>query len=218
MLFIVHSQQFGNPRPFLFISTKNRLQDSKRHEEMIISFLYVWLFWHLQVKNFIFWDITPCIPLKVNQPFGGTCRFHLQDRKISQARNQHDAGSKHGFISQKTEYFITIAVITANSASLEVFPKFKGYQKFYNSHLKYTKILHETWMHKADTDIQVILCCPTFWLLRNQSMPKVLILLDITLSSPTAALFHGSISCYIKSRLSKESVQIRGFLNIFVTS
>jgi hypothetical protein len=26
----------------------------------------------------IFWDITPCSPLKVNRRFGGTCRFHLQ--------------------------------------------------------------------------------------------------------------------------------------------
>jgi hypothetical protein len=27
-------------------------------------------------------------PLKVNRRFGGTCRLHLQGRKISQARNQ----------------------------------------------------------------------------------------------------------------------------------
>jgi hypothetical protein len=29
----------------------------------------------------IFWDITPRNPLKVNQRFGGTYRFHLQGRK-----------------------------------------------------------------------------------------------------------------------------------------
>jgi hypothetical protein len=41
----------------------------------------------------IFCDITPCSPLKVNRRFGGTCRLHLQRRRISQARNQRDGGS-----------------------------------------------------------------------------------------------------------------------------
>jgi hypothetical protein len=39
-------------------------------------------------KSSVFWDITPCSPLKVNRPFEGTCRLHLQGRRISQARNQ----------------------------------------------------------------------------------------------------------------------------------
>jgi hypothetical protein len=29
------------------------------------------------VKSSIFWDITPCSPLKVNRRFGGTCRLHI---------------------------------------------------------------------------------------------------------------------------------------------
>jgi hypothetical protein len=29
-------------------------------------------------KATIFWDITPCSPLKVNRRFGGTYRLHLQ--------------------------------------------------------------------------------------------------------------------------------------------
>jgi hypothetical protein len=40
------------------------------------------------MKSSIFWDITPRSPLKVNNRFGRTCRLHLQDRRISQARNQ----------------------------------------------------------------------------------------------------------------------------------
>jgi hypothetical protein len=40
------------------------------------------------MKLFIFWDITPCSPLIVNRRFGGTCR------RISQARNQCEAGTK----------------------------------------------------------------------------------------------------------------------------
>jgi hypothetical protein len=43
------------------------------------------------MKNILFWDITPCSPLKVNPLFGGTYRLHLQGRRISQARNQQVA-------------------------------------------------------------------------------------------------------------------------------
>jgi hypothetical protein len=31
----------------------------------------------------MYWHITPCSPLKFNWIFGGTCRFHLQGRRIS---------------------------------------------------------------------------------------------------------------------------------------
>jgi hypothetical protein len=43
------------------------------------------------MKSSIFWDITLCSPLKVNQRLGGTCHLHVQDRRISQERNQHEA-------------------------------------------------------------------------------------------------------------------------------
>jgi hypothetical protein len=36
------------------------------------------------MKISIFWDTTPSSPLKDNRCFGGTCRLHLQDRRISQ--------------------------------------------------------------------------------------------------------------------------------------
>jgi hypothetical protein len=39
-------------------------------------------------KSSFFWGISPCRQLKVNWLFGGTCRLHLQGRRISQARNQ----------------------------------------------------------------------------------------------------------------------------------
>jgi hypothetical protein len=38
----------------------------------------------------MFSDITPCITLKVNYRFGGTCRFLHQGRRISRARNQRE--------------------------------------------------------------------------------------------------------------------------------
>jgi uncharacterized protein YjiK len=45
------------------------------------------------MKSTIFWDIKPCSPLKVNRFFGGKYRLHLQGRRISEARYQHEAGS-----------------------------------------------------------------------------------------------------------------------------
>jgi hypothetical protein len=42
------------------------------------------------MKNPIFWKITPCSLLKIIRCFGGTCCFHLQDRRVSQAGNQHE--------------------------------------------------------------------------------------------------------------------------------
>jgi hypothetical protein len=35
------------------------------------------------MKSSVFWDITPCSPLKVNRHFGGTYRLHLQNIRIS---------------------------------------------------------------------------------------------------------------------------------------
>jgi hypothetical protein len=43
------------------------------------------------MKGSVLWDITPCTPLKVNRRFEGTCRLHLQGRKVSHARNQREA-------------------------------------------------------------------------------------------------------------------------------
>jgi hypothetical protein len=39
-------------------------------------------------------DVSKCSPLEFDGRFGGTYPIHLQGRKISQARNQCEAGSK----------------------------------------------------------------------------------------------------------------------------
>jgi hypothetical protein len=52
--------------------------------------------WHPLTS--IFLDVTSCSLLKVNWHFGGTCHAHLQGQRISQARNQHEAGSKQSFM------------------------------------------------------------------------------------------------------------------------
>jgi hypothetical protein len=84
------------------------------------------------LNSSIFWDITTCSPVKVNWLFRGTCRLHLQGRRISQARNQCESrwqaawlilrpwrwrrhvpqkrrlnfNGLHDVISQKTELFM----------------------------------------------------------------------------------------------------------------
>jgi hypothetical protein len=70
------------------------------------------------MKSSTFRDITPCSLLKVNGHFGGTFCLHRQGRRISQERNQHEAGSKqslifnglHGIMSQKVELFKEILI------------------------------------------------------------------------------------------------------------
>jgi hypothetical protein len=54
------------------------------------------------MKNSIFWDITRLSPLKVNRPFGGTCRLQLQVRRISQARWEYESGAKQSSIDFQT--------------------------------------------------------------------------------------------------------------------
>jgi hypothetical protein len=46
------------------------------------------------MKSYIFLNITPYSPLKVNQRYGGRSRLHFHCRVLSQARNQSETGSK----------------------------------------------------------------------------------------------------------------------------
>jgi hypothetical protein len=43
------------------------------------------------MKSTIFWDITSCSPLSVKRCFGRSYRLHLQGRKNTRARNQHES-------------------------------------------------------------------------------------------------------------------------------
>jgi hypothetical protein len=45
------------------------------------------------MKFSILWDKTPCSTLRGSRLFGGTCLLHLQDRRISQARNKRESSS-----------------------------------------------------------------------------------------------------------------------------
>jgi hypothetical protein len=45
------------------------------------------------MESSIFWDITPCNPVRVCRRLGGKNSFHLEGQRVSQARNQHEAGT-----------------------------------------------------------------------------------------------------------------------------
>jgi hypothetical protein len=76
------------------------------------------------MKSPVFWDITLFSTLKVKRRFGVTCRLHLRRRRISRARNHHEAGGKatrssetsidfkglHGVISTKMLLFVQLCI------------------------------------------------------------------------------------------------------------
>jgi hypothetical protein len=66
------------------------------------------------IKSSIFRDITARSPLKVNERFGGTCRLHNQGRRISQTRNQYEAG-----INQKFAVLATCFMLVSSPMKVE---------------------------------------------------------------------------------------------------
>jgi hypothetical protein len=83
---------------------------------------------HMQkMKSAIFWDITPCGPLRVNRRFGGTYRHLLSHwflarlisrpwrwRRYVPKKRRLTLNGLHGVISQKMALFKTTAVRTSN--------------------------------------------------------------------------------------------------------
>jgi hypothetical protein len=69
------------------------------------------------VKSSFFWDITQCGLLNVNRRCGGRYRLHLQGRRISQTRNQHEAGSRQ---SSRLAYYLTLKMEVKCSSETSV--------------------------------------------------------------------------------------------------
>jgi hypothetical protein len=63
-------------------TTLSRLRDEIYHAGFRFS---QWCLWRV---------LYSCSPLKNNRCYGGTCHLHLQCRRISRARNQHEDDSK----------------------------------------------------------------------------------------------------------------------------
>jgi hypothetical protein len=71
----------------------------------IFIYLFIYAYTHTHThthKSYIFWDITPCSPLKVSRRFGGTYLIHHHGQRISQARNLREAGSKLNIPEHRT--------------------------------------------------------------------------------------------------------------------
>jgi hypothetical protein len=60
------------------------------------------------MKYSVFWIVSPCSPLQANRYFGEARCLHLQDRKISQARNQHEAVGKQSRASHLLHVYILL--------------------------------------------------------------------------------------------------------------
>jgi hypothetical protein len=89
-------------RPSGMVSHPKRLLIPIKHTKLFISSL-LWTVHNTYVilcflKSSLLWDIMPCSLLKVNWCFRGTCHLHLGNLiRLSQARNQHEEGSKQSF-------------------------------------------------------------------------------------------------------------------------
>jgi hypothetical protein len=100
-------------------------------------------------KSPIFWDITPCSPVKVNRSLSGTRRLHLQSSStlclfhagllLGLLFNAEDGGDMflrnigwlstnyNGIISQKTELFTIITLGTTNPTKITPVSSLFGY-------------------------------------------------------------------------------------------
>jgi hypothetical protein len=116
----------------------------------IIRFVYVGfeILTAVFMNSSISWDTTPRSPLKVNRRFGGTCRLHLQRRRISQARNQRESGGKqslisrlafngiHGVISQKGHVGFVVDKVALEKVFSEYFgfPCRSSFHRLFHNH------------------------------------------------------------------------------------
>jgi hypothetical protein len=70
------------------------------------------------MKSSVFWDITPCSRFNVERHFRRIYRFHLVGRRISHARNEHEAVSEHDGFS--LAYSLTLKMDSSYSSETSV--------------------------------------------------------------------------------------------------
>jgi hypothetical protein len=85
------SQPYGPPRPVTGIALRFTKLSNDDVTIYVINFVSaVEVLIAVVMKSSIVWDITPCSPLNVNRPLGGTYWLRLQVWIISHARNQRE--------------------------------------------------------------------------------------------------------------------------------
>jgi hypothetical protein len=79
------------------------------------------------MKSFLFWDITPCFPLKATRRFWGIFRPHIKGGRINQGRNGSACYLLHaGFLlglfivpdMEMTRYFRKLKILHVSSSSI----------------------------------------------------------------------------------------------------
>jgi hypothetical protein len=81
----------------IFMTKLSKIAIEIRRRESLLFYIGFEVLTAVAMKSIIFWDITPCSPLKVNRLLGGSYRLHLQGRRISRARNQRESCSSPAF-------------------------------------------------------------------------------------------------------------------------
>jgi hypothetical protein len=73
------------------------------------------------VKSSLFWDVTPCSPLKANRRFGGTC-LNFQGQKVSQAKKNQLESRRQALLVSPLTYSSTpkIEVTCSSEKSVDI--------------------------------------------------------------------------------------------------
>jgi hypothetical protein len=90
------------PNLLLLLTSRTTTIDTSSKNSMLITKENYEVFGVLTavvMKSIIFWDITPCSPMKVNRRSGGTYRLHLQGRRISWAKTQQSLAPAFTLVS-----------------------------------------------------------------------------------------------------------------------
>jgi hypothetical protein len=81
------SHPLQTPHAVIWHRTQDTVVENRRIEDNINSaYVRGTLKLQLQFLNVVFWDVATCESYK-NRRFGGTCRLHLQGRKIREREN-----------------------------------------------------------------------------------------------------------------------------------
>jgi hypothetical protein len=101
----------------LYVFTRRKLTPISWTLKNIYTCTSMWIVDVLNVKFSVFWNITPCSPLKGYRRFGGTYRLRFRGRRISRARNQRESKWK---TKQSAQVKITLRLTVSQSVNRSV--------------------------------------------------------------------------------------------------
>jgi hypothetical protein len=105
------------------------------HWNIVISLIVIIEY----LKSSVFWDIMPYSPVKVNWHFGGTYCLHLWGRRVSKARNQHEASTMQSLACCLLHFGFVLALKMGLKCSSETSVDFHWTAWYYSPEVR---ILH----------------------------------------------------------------------------